>query len=470
MDPKGSNYFGFLNFHWKQFWLIVFLASCCVVLTGCPHNDYTVELKPTGNAVERALTFYRADGMDSNGIPNYLEFSTNELASISRLYPANAVKSDGKRFVATGIFSGELPKDVGGAGSYRNLTTSLGEAGFYLERFRGNDDLVGRTAKQYAAADKITDLIIGWAHAEFGREHGWKNLRTFLDEDFRHDLKNTGQYFQLNAAVTLFTTNAPKDEFTARFVQYLREHGYFKLSDAPTLHLIGQDEGSDPILLRSLQQLVTEKIGVPANEPLPKSFGVFNDSASFKQSWERYLAKTDLYRTQVKDWERKKKTDTKLEQPKPADAMNGLIAEWLGVSGDGETDHLTVKLALDRTPNHSNGKWQDGKVIWGTDMDPNRALPVLCYASWSHPRSEFQTAHFGRIALDGDLLEQYCLWQNSLDRKIASEWEAFLSGLQPGSELKEKLESYKFSSQPDNGRNLLVKALATEAEKSSDAR
>jgi hypothetical protein len=215
---------------------------------------------------------------------------------------------------------------------------------------------------------------------------------------------------------------------------------------------------------------VAEKIEIPVNDPLPKSFAVFSNSAAFKESWDRYLAKTDLYRTQVKEWERKKKTDPKLEQPKPADAMNDLFAELLGVSGDGETDHLTVKLALDRTPNHSNGKWQDGKVIWETDMDPNRALPVLCYASWSQPRHEFQSVHFGRILLDGDLLGQYCLWQSSLDGKMASEWEAFLSGLQPGPELKEKLEAYKFSGQPDDGRNLLVKALTKEPEKSSDSK
>src|SRR5215831_10089032 len=88
---------------WKQrVASLSLLATCCLVLTGCPHDDYTVELKPTANGVERTLTFYRADGVDSNGVPNYLEFSTNELASISRLYPVNAVKPDGKQFVATG--------------------------------------------------------------------------------------------------------------------------------------------------------------------------------------------------------------------------------------------------------------------------------------------------------------------------------------------------------------------------------
>jgi len=90
------------------------------------------------------------------------------------------VKLDGQRYLARGEFAGPLPNDVGGVGSYTNLVTSLGDAGFYMERFRGNDDLVARTTRQFAAADKITDLIIGWTRAEFGRERGYKKLRNFL--------------------------------------------------------------------------------------------------------------------------------------------------------------------------------------------------------------------------------------------------------------------------------------------------
>src|SRR6185295_20380160 len=162
-------------------------------------NDYTVELKPAARGVERTLTFYRADGSGSNDVPNYQGFPSNELAAITQVYPAGAVKADGERHVAKGEFAGAMPQDVGGAGVYTNYVTSLGESGFYSERFRGNDDMAARTLKQYHAADQLADLAMGWAKQQFGKERGYKKLNRFLDEDLRRDLKNAGHYFQLGA-------------------------------------------------------------------------------------------------------------------------------------------------------------------------------------------------------------------------------------------------------------------------------
>src|SRR5208282_1625724 len=154
----------------KRFLLGAFLATLCVLLTGCPHNDYTVELNPKSNLVERVVIFYRADGSNSNGIPNYQTFPSNELAAITRIYSPAAVKQDGQLYIAKGEFSGQLPNDIGGVGSYTNLTTSLGAVGFYLERFRGNDDLATQTARRFREADQLVDLMIGWTQSELGRE------------------------------------------------------------------------------------------------------------------------------------------------------------------------------------------------------------------------------------------------------------------------------------------------------------
>lgn len=468
MNPQGHHSSGSRRCFRKPPLLGALLAAC-VVLTGCPHNDYTVDLKPTANGLERTLTFYRADG-SSNGVPNYLEFSTNELAEISRVYPAGAVKADGKRFVARGEFAGPMPDDIGGAGSYSRPSTSLGTAGFYLERFRGDDDLAGGTEKQFRAADQITDLVIGWARTEFGQERGWEELRKFLDGDFRHDLKNAGLYFRTGRVCNLSDTNAP-DEFAARFARYLLDRGYLMLSDAPKVSALIAEGMDSSALPGIIQRLAAEKMGLAPHEPRPKSFAALADAAALEKSWEHYLAQTDLYRAKLADWEQKIKANPKLEQPKPSEALDGLIPAWLGVSaGNGETDHLTVRLALNRAPDHSNGKWQEGKVVWGVALEPDRALPVLCYASWSNPDEQFQSAHFGKVVLAGDELAQYCLWQSGLDGKLAAGWETLLAGLQPGDGLKEKLEAFKFSGQPDSGRNLLVKALAKAPGKSDDSK
>src|SRR5882724_10081227 len=167
-------------------YLVLCLAIVALLVTGCPRNEYTVKLKPRGKVMERKLLFYCADGTDTNGVPKYQDFSTNELAAIAKEYPAGSVTQDGERHFAAGEFAGEMPDEVGGAGSYTNQDTSLGSAGFYLERFRGNDDLVGMTEERFKAADQLTDLLIGWSKAELGGEAHYPELRRFLDVDFRH--------------------------------------------------------------------------------------------------------------------------------------------------------------------------------------------------------------------------------------------------------------------------------------------
>jgi len=55
-----------------------------LVVTGCPHNQYIVQLKPQGNSIERTLVFYREDGVNTNtGAPNYQPFEAGELAAIN---------------------------------------------------------------------------------------------------------------------------------------------------------------------------------------------------------------------------------------------------------------------------------------------------------------------------------------------------------------------------------------------------
>jgi hypothetical protein len=470
MNPKGLGCPG--NFSWKQIFALPFLVLLAVLVAGCPHNEYTVELKPTANGVERSLTFYRVDGSNSNGTPNYLAFPSNELAAITRVYPPGAVRPEGQQHIARGEFSGPLPKDVGGAGSFKNCITSLGEAGFYLERFRGNDDLAGPTEKRFHAADQIADLVIGWTKAEFGGERGYKKLRKFLDEDFRSDLKNAGLYFWVGQVGALNDTNAA-EEFTARFSQYFLERGYLKLSDAPRACSLFNNESGSAAARGLLKRLTAEKMEIPTNGLLPKALAIFDDSAAFENSWERYLARSSLYRAKLKDWNQKRKTDAKLEAPKPINAADDLIADLFGNSG-GESDHLTVKLTLNQAPNHTNGKWQDGRVIWDASLDASRPLPALCYASWSQPDRQFQETHFGRVLLDGDELMQYCLWENGLSTDQAREWKTFLSGLQRDPELKKKLEAFRLvadgsltlakenQNQPVVGCQLLLNALGKE--------
>ena len=171
-------------------------------------------------------------------------------------------------------------------------------------------------------------------------------------------------------------------------------------------------------------------------------------------------------------WEKQKRTNPKLEKPGALSATDDLWADLLAGSGFmNEPDHLTVKLKLPHPPSHTNGKWQDGQVIWTADLPQDRPLPAFCYASWSEPAAAFQMKHFGGVLLAGDSLSQYCCWQNGLEAVQAAEWESFLDQVQPDAELKAKLNAFRFrtgeastegndaSNQPTIGPQLLVDAL-----------
>jgi hypothetical protein len=423
------------------------------VVTGCPHNQYIVQLKPRGNTIERTLVFYREDGQNTNtGAPNYQFFDGAELASITSLYPTQGQTNDGERHVVRGEFTNQLPHDVGGAGVYTNLTTSLGEVGFYVERFRGNDDLAGMAERRDKAADRLTDLVVGWSQMELGREPGYDKLRQFLEVDFRHDLKNLGAYWWEGELVNAYRTNAA-EEFAVRFGQYLLERAYFKIGEIPDLFK-AESENYPQALVPRIQRLVARKMGVPETERVPASLAFLADETMTEKSFDKYLASTDLYRAKLKQWEEDKKLKPDTKQPEPSELVGDAIGDLVDFNLFGpQPDHLTVRLSLPSSPVHSNGRWDEAlkQVVWETDLNERTNathVPFSCYASWAQPDREYQKKHFGKVVLTGDELTQYCLWRSGQNTQQGGEWDAFVASLQPGSGLVERLDAFRFSGEP----------------------
>ena len=422
------------------------------VVTGCPHNQYIVELTPQGNTIERTLVFYREDGVDTNtGTPNYLAFNADELAAINALYPAQGLTNSGDCHVARGEFANELPADVGGAGVYTNLTTRLGVAGFYVERFRGNDDLAGMTERRLKAADQLADLFVGWSKMELSHEPGYAKLHQFLDVDFRRDLKNFSAYWLSGQLVSAYQTNAD-EEFTVRFAQYLLEHGYFTVEEMPGL--FKDAAGNDSLaIFRRVQRLVARKMGVPESGPVPASLAFLADDASMEKSFDKYLTGTPLYQAKLKQWKQDRKLKPDLKQPDPSAVAGDAIGAMIEFDLFGQTDHLTVRLSLPSAPVHSNGRWDAARhqVVWETDIEGRtNALhfPSSCFAIWAQPDQEYQRVHLGKVTLTGDALTRYCLWRNGQDAQHGDEWDNFVANLQPGDDLLTKLDAFRFTGEP----------------------
>lgn len=430
------------------------LAVIAFVVTGCPHNDYTVQLKPDGAAIVRTLTFNRADGVNTNtGMPEYQAFDPAELSAIAGLYPANGLTNTGDVHVVQGTFESSMPDDVGGAGVYTNLATSLGSAGFYVERFRGNDDLAGITEQRFQAADQLTDILIGWSRSELGRKPGYGQLHEFLDVNFRHDLKNASSYCWEGQIISDRETNAAT-EFMVRFGQYLYERGYFEVGELPNLVMMF-DQDHDKAIDQWLQRLVARKMGVPDGAPIPGSLAFLGNDEAMEKSFTNYFAHTDLYRKKINEWKAHSAPNT--AQPTP-DAVAGeffdrILAIDFNLFGD-TPDHLTVKLTLPSAPLHSNGRWSeaDDQEIWSTDIQGRtnmNHLPFSCYANWVQADEGFQTNHFGKVAFSGDDLAQYCLWRCSQAPQQGGEWDEFLARLKPGDDLPTKVDAFRFSGEED---------------------
>ena len=479
-----------------------------LVITGCPHNQYSVELTPRGPLMERKLTFYREDGTDTNGLPNYQLFPRDELATIGRFYKPGAITRKGERRTVVGRFASAMPGDVGGAGSYLNLSNSLGNAAIYAERFRGDDDLTARMEKRSRAADQLTDLIIGWSERELGHEQNFRRLRHFLDSDFRRDVKNLSFYtWMLQASAA--AKGGAMEEFPLRFGQYLVERGYLKVEDSPDI-FPGAADDSPQRLMVLIQRLVAAKLGITRSEPMPPGLAMLADSDAAWKSWVGYLRTTPVYRARLRHWQKEKvlwgmrvaqqevadflksrgQTNSLSHRsaapakPDPSDVAAELTLELLENQflNMATEDHLLVRLSLRSAPTHSNGKWDEAgkQVLWESDLEERTnavRLPMFCYASWSEPDDRFQGAHFGSVILRGEELIQYCLWRSSLNSAQAAEWDVLLSEPRPVADWTNRLAAFRFSSEsgkPQNSqpsasladlpRELIQKGLTQKAE------
>jgi hypothetical protein len=430
---------------------LAFLSVLALFVIGCPYNRYEITMRPRGDAIERELVFFRQDTQpSSSGDPHYQPFDSNELAAITALYPANGIIMNvGERHTAKGVFAGELPHDIGGSGHYRRLETSMGAAGFYLERFRGSADPAGVLEKRYQALDQLADLVIGWSYEYFGREANYQELRQFLDQDFRHDLKNFSLYLWTTDSVNGGDDLLNVERGAIRFGQYAIERNYVNIDDAAGL-IWGKAGMDDRIFCNVAQRLIVQKLGVAEGRPVPQNLAFLADPGRLQDSWKDYLAGTDAYRAKLRIWENAKLTDPDAEKPKPDSVVDDLVDASMAAKSDGGGDRIIVRLSLASEPLDTNGKW-DGEhkqVAWDSRLPAEDRPSAICYADWVEPQEDFQKEHLGGVRLRGQNLLNYCFWRTNLDEKKAAEWEQFLARLYPGSDSNEQLSNFKFVGEP----------------------
>ena len=433
------------------------------LLAGCVYDEYSIELTPQDQLIQRQLTVTRHGEEDD-------EFPPEKLAAIRQLYPKE-VPTDvegGHAFV--GEFSNTMPDDVGGAGEYVTFDTRMGSCSVYIERFRGNDAPAERIQHAFAAADELTDILIGWLETELADCADLPKLMAFLDKDIRGDLKDLAVYaFMLSSTSSAQWAQDDsgeklQQEVLARAVQYVIERGYFLPEEAAAvLRMVTEERDPDSGVLAVepfIIQVLRRKADLKDEDTVAALQALLADWPSLRESLEVYISKN--FQRQVQQWldRHAEQVKAQAEVQPPEDTER---PELLGVLSDdlqaifaleidfGGLDDVAKVVLKDITePIATNGLWdaEAMTVSWSNSINDSK-LPAVCYAMWAEPDADFQMQHFGKVLLAGGDLQSYCLWRKSLTDGEAAEWDAMIARFEPGDEESlAMLLAFRFSHEP----------------------
>ena len=457
-------------------YLLALLVLLATILCSCEEDEYLIEMRPSGQGLERKLTVGRYD--QSKGKKVYSHFPPKTLAAIAELYPTQLKTSNPKIHGFMGTFVERTPNDVGGAGTYKRLQTAIGSAFIYVERFRGNDQPSEVLAEMSRSAERLTKLLTGWLKSEFGQHKEFPKIRRFIDEDLRKDIKNLSIYLWLGSNESRhFWQEGPgkndrenvQKEIAARAFQYLFERNYLVAQDLAVFMKIEEEQPTE-LLEPLIRKFLAGKLKLVDQKLIDELTTLLTDSEQLEKSLSDYLASTDEYKKRLTDYKKELREfeksqkhpqpdtitnmDESLSSPEPPEPhalLQEIIRGLLNVEFRPMSDKLRVELCIGHEPVATNGKWKekDKRIIWSTNLTARYAqssqLPELCYAVWCRPDEESQKNHFGKTILEGEQLLRYCLWYESLSKTEAAQWDTLLETLQPGEDLLNRLAAFRFT-------------------------
>jgi hypothetical protein len=478
-----------------------FFLAAFTLLVGCTRYSYDIEMQPVGEKLERRLTFKvvtpSSFTTDDRGTSKSKESDSlhSELERIARAYGASPPKGPTTRESFKGTFSGQLPQDVGGAGEFIRYESPFGSAVVYAERFRGNDDLHGQLEIRRKAVDQLSDLLVGWFQSELRDAPGWPALRGFLDKTLRTDLHNLSLFGWAYTAFADEKREQLNAEIGLRAMQYLVERGYVSYEEIPRLAvaLRGEDQVVLKTLLARLRALLISRAEIRPNALPADKLAFLSNWERLTISWQTYFKQSDYFKSRKDEYLKQIDQDEKLQAKKDvefdkafpeearkmakarSDQSRTSAAEFAKRRSEVDQevfikllatafvpymvnflesgDRLNVRLAAPHAPKWTNGKWKadERQVVWSgplpalsTRLSPFN-WPTFCFAVWDEPKDASQRRLFGKVAMEGDTLFQYCIWYQGLTVPERQQWDAFVATLKPDNESRERLKRFRFA-------------------------
>jgi hypothetical protein len=441
------------------------LAAVAFLASGCVYNEYEIELRPKGDAIERDLTAWShrstnaVDATEStDSAERIYEISRAELLDLADAYGQPIPTPIDKKHTFSGKFRGTMPRDLGGAGTYTRYESPLGSLFVYLERVRGSDDLVADLDARRAALNRIVDIIAGWLVDELKDDPVAPKLHALLDGPVRRDATNLlVDVWSTSAAhrnASLMSNNQAMSDLAARSIQYLIEHGYMTPDSAPRLTYAFADSsvrGKHTLLLECGRELAMKKLAVEDRAAFDRVLALLADTERTRTTFQRFVRSTPEYAAAVRLAEEKAKKTGASAEVSPDDVFIELVVRAaFPTEPFASGDRLRAKLHVAAEPFATNGKWdQAEKVVrWDDSIDPHDArragLPLQLFAAWAEPDEAGQSRQFGKVILSGAALAKYVFWYRCLVDDERKQWDALLASLRPGEDMQVKIRLFRF--------------------------
>jgi hypothetical protein len=449
---------------------IVVAIICLLLIGGCRTTHYELELRPEQDGLHRTLLMWVED--DEGGV-HLVDFPREELERVAAVYGAPVPVELAAKHVFQRTYPGEMPDDLNNSGWYYQRGASMGSVAGYLERF-GDDDIAADLETRELALNRLVDIWIAWLDSEFEGDPDYSGVRSFVDGTLRDDLWDVALHmWGYDNFAPLMGQSSDDDlltDWAVRLVAYLADRGYVDLLDLERIFAAAaaaEEEDPGPIL-DIIAHALANKMGVPADEPLPGPLvAMCDDLEKFEESFDAFVDDSEVIHKMVEKWD--DPPQIRVDVDSGSSSIAGQLTEIAfmpGIGFTGGNGHgLSVTLHLPVEPLETNGDWDDeGTVEWRAEVsapDEIRAsLPDVLFAAWAKPDVAFQTKHFGKVVLEEYELLEYLTWKAGLNDKQVREWDRFVAKLRPGPNLATDLHAFCFKSERETCDDLHEDKLA----------
>jgi len=291
-------------------------------------------------------------------------------------------------------------------------------------------------------SNRAADLLIGWLQNEFESEPWFVDLRTKIDGDLRHDLKNFALYVRM--AASMKGNEAAEITWGFLALQYLVEKGYADPRDLPRYLRIANELDTavlgDAVPYAVVHALLPDSI--PADHALAELLATPKLALESFQSWYREHALVEPEEDPGEDI-----------QPRipltPFDDYALHLVQWDFFSA---ANRLEMELETRIEPFLTNGEWDEttGRVRWPEERIESYRIPATYrVALWVVSNEAARESYLGNVILSDEELWEYALWRHGLTDKEEAQWTEVLRVLASDPEADEHFDGLSFIGEVD---------------------